>query len=82
MNFCVTAMGIALCLLTACSKTYSPLSPEGPVEVGFYAGGDGSTRSTMNGDGLSASWSEGDRMGQELLFFLHPGKTIFRNIRF
>ena len=62
MNFCVTAMGIALCLLTACSKTYSPLSPEGPVEVGFYAGGDGSTRSTMNGDGLSASWSEGDRI--------------------
>ena len=58
----MTAMGIALCLLTACSKTYSPLSPEGPVEVGFYAGGDGSTRSVMNGDGLSASWSEGDRI--------------------
>ncbi len=62
VKYFITILALVIASLFSFSCTeLSVTAPHGPVTVGFYAGGT-VTRSQINDDGLSAEWTEGDKV--------------------
>ena len=69
------ALALSLILFWACVKEEFESAPQSQgVVVGFYADGSAGTRTTINDDGVSTSWSTTDRLA---LWALNEGTQAY-----